>query len=148
MLLWYVLSILPFYESRYVVPLIVVQGGGIIDVVLVSLLNSFVFFLVLLFLDYFHKFFIRFDWYRKAFDFFECRIMKNKKYIDRYGYIGLTLFVFLPIPVTGVYSASILSWILKLDRNKSYLSILLGVLAINTLLYLSLKGFIILMVQR
>ncbi|MEM5872258.1 MAG: small multi-drug export protein [Candidatus Aenigmatarchaeota archaeon] len=51
---------------------------------------------------------------------------KGKPYVDKYGFFGLTLFIALPAPLTGTYTASILSWFLDLDWKKSFLAIALG----------------------
>jgi uncharacterized membrane protein len=51
---------------------------------------------------------------------------KGKPYIDKYGILGLTLFVALPTPLTGTYTASILSWFLDLDWKKSFIAISIG----------------------
>jgi uncharacterized membrane protein len=51
---------------------------------------------------------------------------KGKPYIDKYGFFGLTLFIALPTPLTGTYTASILAWLLDLDWKKSFLAIALG----------------------
>ncbi|MEM5778530.1 MAG: small multi-drug export protein [Candidatus Aenigmatarchaeota archaeon] len=51
---------------------------------------------------------------------------KGKPYVDKYGFFGLTLFIALPAPLTGTYTASILSWFLDLDWKKSFLAIAFG----------------------
>jgi len=51
---------------------------------------------------------------------------KGKPYVDKYGFFGLTLFIALPAPLTGTYTASILSWFLDLDWKKSFLAIVVG----------------------
>jgi uncharacterized membrane protein len=51
---------------------------------------------------------------------------KGKPYIDKYGVLGLTLFVALPTPLTGTYTASILSWFLDLDWKRSFVAIVIG----------------------
>jgi len=53
---------------------------------------------------------------------------KGKPYIDKYGYIGLALFMALPSPLTGVYTGSLLAWLLNMEWKKSIASIFLGVL--------------------
>ena len=52
--------------------------------------------------------------------------LKGKPYIDKYGVLGLTVFVALPSPLTGTYTASILSWFLDLDWKRSFLAIAVG----------------------
>lgn len=51
---------------------------------------------------------------------------KGKPYIDKYGFFGLTLFIALPTPLTGTYTASILAWFLNLEWKKSFFAILVG----------------------
>jgi len=51
---------------------------------------------------------------------------KGKPYIDKYGVLGLTVFVALPSPLTGTYTASLLAWLMDLDWKKSFLSISIG----------------------
>jgi uncharacterized membrane protein len=51
---------------------------------------------------------------------------KGKPYIDKYGVLGLTVFVALPSPLTGTYTASLLAWLMNLDWKKSFLAIAIG----------------------
>lgn len=56
----------------------------------------------------------------------------------RVVYIGLSLFVAVPLPGTGVWTGSILSYILGLDKKLSILSIILGNLISCVILYVSI----------
>jgi uncharacterized membrane protein len=58
--------------------------------------------------------------------YFERVRKKGKPYVDKYGVLGLTLFIALPMPLTGTYTASMLSWFLDLDWKKSFLAIVAG----------------------
>jgi len=51
---------------------------------------------------------------------------KGKPYVDKYGVFGLTLFIALPTPLTGTYTASTLSWFLNLNWKRSFFAILMG----------------------
>jgi uncharacterized membrane protein len=62
---------------------------------------------------------------------------RGKSYIDKYGYIGLTAFIALPSPLTGVYTGSILAWLLDMDWKKSAICISLAVV-INGLIVLGI----------
>ena len=138
-MLEYLLSLLPFYESRYVIPILILKNKGFLEVFFVSMLNLLVYPLVLIFLDKINMFFIKIKIYRKFYEKVINYVSKKKKIIEKYGYIGLFLLVFLPLPGTGVYTASILTWLLRLDRKKAILFISLGVSLLNTSLYVSLK---------
>jgi len=51
---------------------------------------------------------------------------KGKSYIEKYGILGLTVFVALPSPLTGTYTASTLAWLMNLNWKKSFLAIAIG----------------------
>lgn len=51
---------------------------------------------------------------------------KGKPKVDKYGFPALTLFVALPLPITGVYTATILSWLLGMNWRKAFPAIALG----------------------
>lgn len=55
----------------------------------------------------------------------------------RIVYIGLAIFVAIPLPGTGVWTGSILSYMLGLDKKLSVLSIALGNLLSCIVLYVS-----------
>jgi len=88
------------------------------------LVNCFLFFPVYFGLKLFYKRFLsKIGLFEKYLD----RVRnKGKPYIDKYGVFGLTLFVALPTPLTGTYTASTLSWFLDLDWKKSFISISIG----------------------
>lgn len=52
---------------------------------------------------------------------------KSKPSIDRYGFLGLTIFVAVPLPLTGAWTASLLSYLLGMDLKRSLGAIVIGV---------------------
>ncbi|MBQ7645297.1 MAG: small multi-drug export protein, partial [Spirochaetales bacterium] len=48
--------------------------------------------------------------------------------VGKYGLLGLMLFVAIPLPITGAWTGTIGAWVMGLDRKKSILFIILGVL--------------------
>ena len=66
----------------------------------------------------------------------------GKPYIDKYGIVGLTLFISLPAPLTGTYTASILSWFLDLDWKKSFIAIVIGSTIGGIIVLLGSVGFL------
>jgi len=63
----------------------------------------------------------------------------NKKML-KFGYLGLMLFVGIPLPITGAWTATLGSWLLNLNPKKSLFFISLGVLMsgaiIGTILFM------------
>ena len=98
---------------------------------LIILINILLVFFIFFFLDNLHSKFMEIKIYRK---FFEGYLKRLQKRIDRFekqnsviGIFALVLFVSIPLPGTGTWSGSIISWVLDLDRKKSILAISLGV---------------------
>ncbi len=60
------------------------------------------------------------------------------KYVDQYGLIGLTLFVALPIPGSGLYSGSIGAVLLGMKKRQAIPALYLGnLLAFSIMLVLT-----------
>jgi len=53
---------------------------------------------------------------------------RGRRMVSRYGLIGLCLLVAIPLPFTGVYTATLASWSLKYGYKESILPISLGVI--------------------
>jgi uncharacterized membrane protein len=53
---------------------------------------------------------------------------RRAKAIERYGWLGLAIFVAIPLPVTGAWTGSILAALLGLKFKYAFSAILLGVL--------------------
>ncbi len=51
---------------------------------------------------------------------------KARNLVERYGVLGLSLFVAIPLPVTGIYTGSVVAVLLGLKRREAILSLILG----------------------
>ena len=83
---------------------------------------------MLLFLDYIFTLLKKWNVTKKIVDWFEKKVLSKREQIDKYGYFGLMLFVGIPLPGTGAWTGSALAVLLGLDKKKSFLFIVLGVL--------------------
>ncbi len=125
------LGVLPISELRGAIPfayfndiplgVAAIIGGGA---------NLLVFPFAYLFLTYFHSFFYsRFAWYISLFD---KTVVKTRHKLSQkvaiYGLLGITLFVAVPLPITGAYTGTLGAWVLGLPIRKSFLAVSLGVL--------------------
>ena len=89
-----------------------------------------------LFLSTVHRFFYGngaawkgFSWYRKLFDrFVERAREKLRGGVEKWGALGVALFVGIPLPVTGAWTGTIGAWVLGLPRRKTLLAVILGVI--------------------
>ena len=147
-----ILTVLPFTELRAGLPIAITFAlDNNLPVFPVSfaiiLLNILVIFFVFWFLDNLHAFLIiKSKFYKSFFNKFLERFQKKVDIFERryraIGFIALVLFVAVPLPLTGAWSASLISWILDLDRKKSILSISLGVIIAGILVFLGTLGII------
>ncbi len=91
--------------------------------------NILVFPIFYLFLTFIHDLLMKLKFYRKYFDFFlERTRRKVGPKVEKYGYLGLTLFVAIPLPVTGAYTGTLGAWFFKMKKRKSFLAVILGVI--------------------
>jgi len=118
-------NFLPTLEQLGGIPLGIALGLDPIYTLLVSLIvNCLLFFPVYFGLKSFYKkLFSKVRFFNR---YLEKVRKKGKPYVNRYGIVGLTLFICLPTPLTGTYTASILSWFLNLDWKKSFIAIAIG----------------------
>lgn len=58
----------------------------------------------------------------------ENKAMSKKDQIEKYQYLGLMLFVGIPLPGTGAWTGCLIAALLGMDKKKSLLFTILGVL--------------------
>jgi uncharacterized membrane protein len=84
--------------------------------------------ILLLFLDSLAKVVSRAEIGRRVVNWVFERTRRQGRTIERYEKIGLTLFVAVPLPVTGAWTGSIAAFLLGLRFRYAFLSILVGVI--------------------
>ena len=65
---------------------------------------------------------------------------KGLPLIRKYGVLGIALLVAIPLPGTGVYGGTVLSWLLRIKWQTALLAILPGAAISNGILTLSVVG--------
>src|SRR3989338_1002902 len=53
---------------------------------------------------------------------------KSKKYIDKYGFLGLMVFVAVPLQGTGAYAGSFVAHLFEIEKKRAFIAIALGVI--------------------
>ncbi len=65
---------------------------------------------------------------------------KAQKYLSKWGYLGLTIFVAIPLPGTGAWTGSLVAYVFNLDKVKSIISVVTGVIIASILITLAMEG--------
>lgn len=123
------LSLLPISELRGAIPFAVARGMPILEAYFIAVAcNALVAPLAFIFLETFHKLLYRWIFYAGVFDrFVERSRHKVHAQVERYGYLGIMLFVAIPLPITGAWTGTLGAWILGLGRRKTMLAVAAGV---------------------
>jgi uncharacterized membrane protein len=141
------LSISPISELRGGIPYALSQGFSIWKAFSICVLaNILIVLFIMLFLTFFHNLFLKIRWYEKSFGLILRRIEKKSKKIEKsmknWGYLALFLFVAIPLPITGAWTGTLISWFLGLDKIKSFFAIALGVILAGIIVSLVSMGII------
>jgi uncharacterized membrane protein len=123
------LSFLPISELRGAIPFAVARGMPLAEAAVIAIAcNALVGPVALVFLETFHKLLYRWTFYAGVFDRFVAKArLKVHAKVERYGYLGIMLFVAIPLPVTGAWTGTLGAWILGMDRRKTMLAVAAGV---------------------
>jgi uncharacterized membrane protein len=135
--LWWtaLLAFLPISELRGAIPFAIAQGipwyGAYPFAVALNILVAPA---CWLFLSTLHRLFLKlarrrwFRWYRTFFDRFVDRAReKLRRGVERWGWLGIAVFVAVPLPVTGAWTGTLGAWVLGLSRRRTLAAVALGV---------------------
>ena len=84
----------------------------------------------------------RFKFMNKVVTWCENKANSKKGQIERLKYLGLYLFVAIPIPGTGAWMGALIAVLLEMDKKKSLLTIFLGVVTAGLIMLLISYGII------
>ena len=70
------------------------------------------------------------------------KIDKHKGQIEKYGYLGLILFVGIPLPGTGAWTGCLVASVLEMDKKKSFLAAVVGVLIASVIMMILSFGLL------
>ena len=141
-ILTFFLSMLPISELRGGLPFALSQGLSPLKAYLISVAGNILpVFPLLLLLRRLFIFFGRYRITEKTLNWTLARARKREDLVKRYGFGGLILLVAIPLPVTGAWTGTLVSFLLSMKIRHSFLAICIGVgIAGIIVLGLSLGG--------
>lgn len=72
--------------------------------------------------------YLRVEWVIRAMERIAETALKQKSRIERFGWLGIFLFVMIPLPVTGPVVGSIIGGMIRMGRVKNFSATFLGTL--------------------
>ncbi len=121
------ISLLPWIELRGSIPLGISMGFDPLYVFAVCTITDILLIPVLLvFLKYTVPLILRIESLDRFYQWNVASTLKRYEKYRKWEELGLALFVAIPLPFTGVYSGTFVSYLLDLNKKEAFLSVSLG----------------------
>lgn len=80
--------------------------------------------------------------FNKIANWLDKKVEKHKGQIEKFGYLGVILFVGIPLPGTGAWTGSLIASVLDMDRKKTFLAVMIGIFMASIIMMLVSFGFL------
>ena len=136
------MAMTPVVELRGAIPLGVALGLSVWEAFFWAVLgNLLVVPLLLTLLPIFIQWLERVPLFKKLWNALEARVrLKGEDQVQRYGALGLYLFVAVPLPGTGAWTGSVLAVVLGVKKRYALPAITAGVITAGVLVALASAG--------
>lgn len=149
-----ILSLLPIAELRGGIPYALLKGYPVWSSYVGCVLANFLVGpIVFIFLNSAHRLLYNINVYKRLFDWFERRVRRKTAHlIERYGFWGITIFVAIPLPVTGAYTGAFAAWLFNVEFKRAMLAVMTGVMiagiVVTTVMVLGIEWLMPLFTKR
>ena len=80
--------------------------------------------------------------FSKIANWLDKKVEKHKGQIEKYGYLGVILFVGIPLPGTGAWTGSLIASVLEMNKKKTFLVVCVGVIMASIIMMILSFGVI------
>lgn len=80
--------------------------------------------------------------FNKVANWLDEKVEKHKGQIEKFGYLGVVLFVGIPLPGTGAWTGSLIASVLNMDRKKTFFAVMVGIFMASIIMMLVSFGFL------
>lgn len=124
------LAFLPISELRGAIPFAMANGiPWYIALPYAVILNALVAPACWIFLSTLHTWFLRLHWYANFFNrFVERARNKLQGGVEKWGWLGIAIFVAIPLPITGAWTGTLGAWVMGLRKGRTLVAVILGVI--------------------
>lgn len=130
-LLVFIISLMPILELRGGLLAATLLGLDPLPSYIISIIGNvlpvpFILLFINKILEWMSK--CKIKWMNKLSNSMYKKANKNKKSIEKYGYLGLLIFVGVPLPGTGAWTGCLVASLLNMNKKKSFITVMLGVI--------------------
>lgn len=137
------ISMLPFFELRLAIPYGILNQIPWQETFLIAIAGNFVPIIpLLLLLEKILNYLKKIDIFKSFYYFVMEKTHKNKGLVEKYGKLGLFVFVAIPIPGSGVYTGAAVAMLLGMKKRDTFLPLTLGMLAAGVLVTVGTLGVV------
>ena len=137
------ITFLPFLELRASIP----YGINVLKMpwptvfIICIIANIILGILIYFMLEKFVKFFLRYRIFSGPYEKIVLKTQKKiRKYVEKYGELGVALFIGVPLPGSGVYSGALGAYVIGLKFKKFIIADIIGVLIAGTIVTIISTG--------
>ena len=128
-LIVFIISLMPILELRGGLIAAALLGLDIVPAFIICLIGNILPLpFILLFITKIFEWMRKWPKLKKLVDKIEKKAMSKKDKIEKAEFLGLLLFVGIPLPGTGGWTGTLIAALLNMDKKKAIIVILLGVL--------------------
>lgn len=139
----FIISMVPILELRGGILLAAAFDMNPVASFIICLIGNIIVIPIALFLlEKIFKLLRKISFFNKFITWFEKKCLSKREQLDKYGYFGLFLFVGIPLPGTGVWTGCFLASLLNMDKKKSFLAAMAGVLLAGGIMMLVSFGIL------
>jgi uncharacterized membrane protein len=125
------ITFLPIFELRASIPygILYYHMHWLTVFIIAVLANIAIGMIVYFILDKFVHLAIRVKWINRIYQHFVLKTQKKiHPYVEKYGTLGVAVFIGIPLPGSGVYTGALGSYLLGLGYKKFFIANVIGVL--------------------
>ena len=135
------ITFLPGIELRGSIPIAILyyKENVLLSFVIITLVNILLIPIVFLLWHYILILAEKIPFIKRYLDNIQGRA---SRFIDKYGFLGLMLFVAIPLPGTGAYTGAFAAEIFKMNKKKAFIAVAMGVIIAGVIVTLASAGVI------
>lgn len=144
-ILVFIISLFPILELRGGLIAAALLGLDPVKSYIISIVGNilpvpFILLLITKILSWMRK--SKINFLNKIANWLDEKVQKHKGQIEKFGYLGVVLFVGVPLPGTGAWTGSLIASVLNMNRKKTFLAVLLGIFMASIIMMLVSFGLL------